>query len=100
MWRILNAENKILRYVQILAARKNQADWEIPAFVKNQADWEILAFAKNQADWEILAFAENQAGLRNPCVYRKSGGFEKSLRLQKIRRIREILAFTENLGRR
>jgi hypothetical protein len=26
MWRILNAENKILKYVQILAAKKNQAD--------------------------------------------------------------------------
>jgi hypothetical protein len=24
MWRILNAENKILKHVQILAARKNQ----------------------------------------------------------------------------
>jgi len=103
MWRILNAENKILKYVQILAARKNQADWEIPAFTenqadweilalaKNQADWEILAFAKNQADWEILAFTENQADLRNPCVYRKTGGFEKSLRLQKNRRTIESL---------
>ena len=61
MWRILNAENKILKYVQILAARKNQADWEIPAFTKNQVDWEILAFAEKQADWEILGFAEKQA---------------------------------------
>ncbi len=65
---------KYWKYVQILAASKNQADWEIPAFTenqadwailaltKNQADWEILAFTKNQADWEILEFAENQAG--------------------------------------
>ncbi len=61
MWRMLTAENKILKYVQILAARKNQEDWEILAFAEKQADWEILAFAKNQADWEILAFAKNQA---------------------------------------
>ncbi len=40
-------KNKILKYVQILAASKNQADWEIPAFTKNQADWEILAFTEN-----------------------------------------------------
>ncbi len=40
---------KYWKYVQILAARKNQADWEIPAFTKNQADWEILAFAEKQA---------------------------------------------------
>ncbi len=72
MWRLLNAENQVLKYVQIFAARKNQADWE------------ILAFAKNQAD------------LWNPCVCRKSGGFVKSLRLQKVRRICEILAFTES----
>jgi hypothetical protein len=38
MWRILNAENKILKYIQILAARKNQADREIPALTENQAD--------------------------------------------------------------
>ncbi len=103
MWRILNAENIILKYIQILAARKNQEDWEIPAFTENQADWEILAFAKNQAEWKILAFAknqadweilavtENQADLRNPCVYRKTGGFEKSLRLQKKRQTIESL---------
>ncbi len=54
-------KSKILKYVQILVASKNQADWEIPAFTKNKADWEILAFAENQADWEILAFAKNQA---------------------------------------
>ncbi len=58
---ITNAENKILEYVQILAASKNQADWEIPAFTKNHADWEILAFTENQADWEIPAFTKNQA---------------------------------------
>jgi hypothetical protein len=42
-------------------------------------------------DWEILAFTENQADLRNPCVYRKTGGFEKYLRLQKNRRAIESL---------
>ncbi len=57
-------KNKILNYVQILAASKNQSDWEIPAFTKNQADWEILAFTENQMDWEILAFAENEANDR------------------------------------
>jgi hypothetical protein len=88
MWHIINAENKILKYIQILAARKNQADREIPVFTENQADWEILAFAKNQADWEILAFTENQADLRR----------KKSLHLQKNRRIWEILASTEKQG--
>jgi hypothetical protein len=54
-------KSKILKYVQILAARKKQADWEILAFDEKQGDWEILALTKNQADWEILAFAEKQA---------------------------------------
>jgi hypothetical protein len=72
MWRILNAENQVLKYIQIFAAGKNQAD------LRN------LAFAKTQAD------------LRNPCAYKKSGGFTESLRLQKIRRIYRILASTEN----
>jgi hypothetical protein len=76
---------------EILAFVKNQADWKILAFVKNQADWEILAFVENQADWEILAFTKNQADLWNPCVYRKSGRFVKSLRLQKIRQTIESL---------
>ncbi len=40
---------------------------------------------------EILALTENQADLQNPCAYRKSGGFTKSLRLQKIRRTIESL---------
>jgi len=39
MWRILTAEKKILKYLQILAARKNQADWEILGFADKQADW-------------------------------------------------------------
>ncbi len=55
MWRILNAENQVLKYIQIFAAEKNQAD------------------------------------LRNPCFCQKSGGFEKSLLLRKIRRIYRIL---------
>ncbi len=46
------------------AARKNQADWEIPAFTKNQADGEMPAIAENQADWEIHAFAEKQTDCR------------------------------------
>jgi hypothetical protein len=33
--------------------------------------------------------------LQNPCFYRKTGGFTKSLRLQKNRQIYKILAFTE-----
>jgi hypothetical protein len=75
MWCILNAENKILKYVQILAARK-----KIRRIEKS------LLLLKIRRIWEILAFAKNQADLRNPCVYRKSNRFEKSLRLQKIRR--------------
>ena len=54
-----------------------------------------LLLLKIRRIWEIFVFTENQAVLRNPCVYRKSGGFEKSLRLQKNRRIWEILASTE-----
>ncbi len=57
-------KNKILKYAQILAAKKNQADWEIPAFAEKLVDWEILAFAENQADWEILAFAKKQVDYR------------------------------------
>jgi hypothetical protein len=33
--------------------------------------------------------------LRNPCVYRKTGGFEKSLRLQKKKADDRILAGVE-----
>jgi len=32
MWRILNAENQILKYIQIFAAGKNQADLRNPCF--------------------------------------------------------------------
>jgi hypothetical protein len=55
-----------------------------------------------------LLFAKNQADLRNPCafqkirrifrilaLFKKSGGFTESLRLQKIRRIHKIPASTE-----
>jgi hypothetical protein len=62
--RILNKECrkiKYWKYVQILAARENQADWKIPAARENQADWKILAARENQADWNILAARENQA---------------------------------------
>jgi hypothetical protein len=38
---------------------------------------------------------KNQADLQNPCAYKKSGGFIKSLRLQKNRQIYKILAPTE-----
>ncbi len=38
---------------------------------------------------------KNQADLRNPCIYEKSGGFKKSLRLQKNKRIYRILVPTE-----
>ncbi len=69
-------KNKILKYVKILAARKNQAVWEIPAFTENQADWEILAFAKNQADWEILAFAKKQAGWEILAFAKKQADWE------------------------
>jgi hypothetical protein len=48
------------KYVQILAASKNQAVCEILAVSKNQADCEILAANKNQADCEILVASENQ----------------------------------------
>ncbi len=82
-------KNKILKYAQILAARKNQADWEIPAFAEKQVDWEILAFAENQVDWEILAFAKKQAddsilvGVeiavpgKKPALEEKPAGLEK-----------------------
>jgi hypothetical protein len=43
-----------------------------------------------------LFLPKNQADLRNPCFYKKSGGFTESLRLQKIRRIYRILALTKN----
>ncbi len=82
-------KNRILKYVQILAASKNQVDWEIPAFTKNQADWEILAFAKNQADWKILVFAENQAdyrilaGVEIPAPGEKPAFVEKLAELEK-----------------
>jgi hypothetical protein len=42
-----------------------------------------------------LKFTENQADLRNPCVYRKTGGFEKSLRLQKKKADERIPAGVE-----
>ncbi len=35
---------------------------------------------------------KNQSDLQNPCAYKKSGGFIKSLRLQKSRQIYRILA--------
>jgi hypothetical protein len=40
---------------------------------------------------KILTFAKNPAVLQNPCAYRKSGGFTKFLRLQKIRQTIESL---------
>ncbi len=88
-WRILNKECrkiKYWKYVQILAARENQADW---VFAENQADWEILAFAENQADWEILAFAENQAddrilaGVEIPAPVEKPTFVENLAKLEK-----------------
>jgi hypothetical protein len=50
MWRILNAENEILKNVQILAARRIK--WiEISLLLqKIRRIYDILAFAKNQAD--------------------------------------------------
>jgi hypothetical protein len=38
---------------------------------------------------------KNQVDLQNPCAYKKSGGFIKSLRLQKNRRIYRILGGVE-----
>jgi hypothetical protein len=50
-----------------------------------------LLLPKIRRIYEILAFAKNQADLWNPCTYRKSGGFVKSLRLQKIKQTIESL---------
>ena len=41
--------------------------------------------------YKYLQLGKNQADLRNPCAYKKSGGFTESLRLQKIRRTIESL---------
>jgi hypothetical protein len=52
---------KYWKYVQILAASKNQADCKILAGREKQAEGKILAGAENQADSKILAAAESQA---------------------------------------
>jgi hypothetical protein len=49
---------KYWKYVQILAASKNQADCKILACREKQADGKILAGAENQADGKILAGVE------------------------------------------
>ncbi len=83
MWRILTAENKILKYLQILAARKNQADWEILAFADKQADWKIFAFAKNQADDRIFVGIEIPAPGEKPAFEEKPASEEKPAGLEK-----------------
>jgi hypothetical protein len=50
MWCILNAENKILKYVQILAARKIKQKENSLLLLKIRWIYEIFAIAKNQAD--------------------------------------------------
>jgi hypothetical protein len=92
MWRILNAENQILKYIQIFAAEKNQADLRNPCFYEKSGRFrESLCFTKIRRIYKIHALTKNQADLQNPCVYKKSGGFTESLRLQKIRQTIESL---------
>jgi hypothetical protein len=52
---------KYRKYVQILAASKNQADGKILAARENQADGEILAGIEISVPSEILAELEKQA---------------------------------------
>ncbi len=65
-------KNKNWKYVQILAARKNQADWEIPAFALNVSAhltrmWKIIKILaprntyKNTVHTEKMAASENVA---------------------------------------
>ncbi len=91
MWHILNAENKILKYVQILAARKIKRIEKSLLLLKIKRIKKSLLLLKIRRIEKSLRLQKNQADLRNPCFYRKSGGFEKSLRLQKIRRTIESL---------
>ena len=69
MWRILNAENKILKYVQILLARKNQVDCEILAARENQGDDRILAGVEIPAPGEKPAFVEKLAELEKQAAF-------------------------------
>ncbi len=56
-----NQKCKGWKYVQILAAYKNQAGGKILTAREYQADGKILATRENQADGKILAARENQA---------------------------------------
>jgi hypothetical protein len=81
MWRILNAENQILKYTQIFAARKNQADLRNPCgyeetggFIESlrlQKLRRIPASTEKQADDRILA------GFEIPVPGKKPAGLEK-----------------------
>ncbi len=83
-------KNKILKICKILAARKNQADWEIPAFTENQAGWEIPRFAKIRRIEKSLRLVKIRR-IEKSLHLLKIRRIEKSLRLLKIRRTIESL---------
>ncbi len=58
--------------------------------------WRTLNAENKILKYTNTCSQRKSSGLRNPCFCWKSGGFMKSLRLQKIRWIYKILAFTEN----
>ncbi len=83
--KIKRIENKSLLLLKIRRIEKSLLLLKIRRMEKS------LCLPKIRQILEILAFTENQADFRNPCVHRKSGGFKKSLHLQKIRRTIESL---------
>ncbi len=52
---------------------------------------QILAARENQADWKILWGQRKSGGLRNPCGQRKSGGLENPCGQRKSGRLRNPL---------
>jgi hypothetical protein len=113
MWLILNAENQILKYIQIFAAEKSHADLRNPCFHKKSGGFKkslllqkirwidrILVLTKIRRIYRILALTKNEADLQNPWVYRKLGEFTESLRALKSPHLVKKPAGLEKLAAR
>jgi hypothetical protein len=63
-------KKEILKYIQIFAAGKNQADLRNPCFCQKSGGFkQSLRLQKIGRIYRILASTENQADLQNSCIY-------------------------------